>query len=1032
MGNCHNSVNGWRRATVEPVASQSPTTWRSLEELEHDPDVLNAIEREFPTMLDRMVDLSSRREFLRVMGASLALAGVSGCMRQPEEQIVPYVRAPEHQIPGQREYYATAMTHAGACTGLLVESHMGRPVKVEGNPLHPAVPEVMARANKQAPTESIRFGATDAFAQSIVLSLYDPDRSQTVLRNGQIDTWETFFTELRKQLEHFDATGGRGLHLLTETVISPTLVDQLQQLQAKYPNAAWHQFEAVNDDNAIAGAQIAFGTNLVPEYDLTKADVILCLDSDFLAEGPLHLTNARQFAERRKALSANPSMNRLYSLETSRTLTGASADHRLTVGPRGVLSFAVAVAAGLGVDVPVNVGGTEVIPRTWVDAVLDDLGKSRGRSLVLAGCGQPPAVHAIAHWLNTSLGNISQTIFFHKPIAASADSQVDSLRALVNAMSGGAVEALVLLGGNPAYDTPSDLKFMEALKKVPFTVHLSEYANETSAMCTWHVPRSHLLETWSDTRAADGTLSIVQPLISPLYKSKTDHEVLGALLGNPVAASHDLVHDFWRRQHGAEKNADSFDAVWQKWLHDGIAPNSALPNVSPSMRSDFATALNDALKSSTEPTMANRLQIAFRPDPSLWDGRFANNGWLQELPRPFTKLTWDNAALVGPNRAKERQLTTGDVVELQANGVSVEIPVIIVPGHPNETITLHLGYGRTNAGRVGNDIGVNVYPLRASGSMWFAAIDELRKTGEKYSFAITQHHHLMQGRNLVRAGTLNELQENPQRPSFMKTDADTNPQNSLFPAWQHDGYQWGLVVNQSSCIGCNACVVACQAENNIPVVGKEQVSRGREMHWLRIDNYYEGEVATPTTYHQPVLCMHCETAPCEIVCPVGATTHSNEGLNEMTYNRCVGTRYCSNNCPYKVRRFNFYDFNAELRQDATMQLRPNPDVTVRSAGVMEKCTYCVQRINEARIDSEKEGRTIRDGEIVTACQSACPTEALTFGNLNNRDSEVSRLAATSLNYSLLGELNTRPRTTYLAVVRNPHPTLAKTSENATS
>jgi MoCo/4Fe-4S cofactor protein with predicted Tat translocation signal len=1003
--------------------------WRSLDELAGDEALIKSIEREFPSALEQLTDQASRREFLRVMGASLALAGLTGCIRQPEEKIIPYVRAPEEIVPGKPLYYATAMTHAGAGVGLLVESHMGRPVKVEGNPLHPAVPEIMRSANERAPATQMRFGATDSFSQASVLSLYDPDRSQTVLHSGQIDTWESFFTQLRRQLEHFDATRGRGLRLLTETVVSPTLADQLQQLLAKYPAAVWHQYEAINNDNALLGARMAFGADVCPTYDFEKADVIVSLDDDFLSEGPMHLVYARQFAERRRQATEGR-MNRLYVVETSRTPTGAAADHRLPVGEHGLLSLAVAVARALKIALPeMHFAAAE---QTWVDAIVDDLGKARGRSIVLAGRNHSPFVHALAHNLNATLGNVGQTVFFRKPPAARAEVHLDSLRELVRSMNAGEVEALVMIGGNPVYAASADMKFADMLRKVRFCVHLSEYADETSALCTWHVPESHFLESWSDTRAADGVVSIVQPLISPLYESKTAHEVIAALLGNPDAASHDVVYDYWRRQHETAQTAASFDSVWQKTLHDGAAIKTAGPIQNISLPNDFAAVLRQAAEKELEAHQNANIQLVFKPDPSLWDGRFANNGWLQELPKPFTKLTWDNAALIGPDFAKERQIASGDIIELKTNSASVEIPAFVVPGHPNETITLHLGYGREGAGRVGNGVGFNVYPLRTKATSWFAPIASIQKTGRTYQFATTQHHHLLEGRDLVLAGTLSDVPANHESPAFMHRGEDTNLRDTLLPTWNQDGYQWGMVVDQSSCTGCNACVVACQAENNVPVVGRDQVLRGREMHWLRIDNYYAGEPDNPTTYHQPMLCMHCEKAPCEIVCPVAATTHSSEGLNEMTYNRCVGTRYCSNNCPYKVRRFNFFDFNAELRHNATMQLRPNPDVTVRSRGVMEKCTYCVQRINKTRIESEKEDRSIRDGEIVTACQAACPSEALTFGNLNDRKSEVARKAASKLNYPLLGDLNTRPRTTYLAVVKNPHPLLAKALEHVSS
>jgi MoCo/4Fe-4S cofactor protein with predicted Tat translocation signal len=1038
MGLCGKDKRVYPRLEIIEPAAFSPSMtnrrmWRSMDELAGDERVLAAARREFPTLLDRLIDAPSRREFLRLMGASLALAGIEGCnIRQPEEKIVPYVRAPEEIIPGKPLYYATAMTLAGASLGLLVESQMGRPVKVEGNPLHPANPEIMAAANAAA-KRSLRFGATDAFAQAVVLSLYDPDRSQTVLRGGQIDTWESFFTELRGQLEKLTATGGRGLRLLTETVVSPTLADQIRLLVEKFPGAQWHQYEPINDDNALAGARLAFDADVAPLYDFTQADVILSLDDDFLVDGPMRLVDARGFAERRKVDgAAGASMNRLYMLETSRSLTGGVADHRLAVGPAGVFEIAreVARALGLQLAIPMEPQAGRV-SKEWVEAVVDDLQKSRGRSMVRAGRTQPPVVHALAHWLNATLGNVGTTVEYREAVAARPDSQANSIRALADDMRAGNVSTLVILNGNSAFDAPADLNFGEALAGVAFTVHLNDYHNETSSQCLWHIPAAHVLESWGDTRAADGTASIVQPLIAPLYWGKSSHELMAALFGDPEAKSHDLVRGYWQRWHQSSGAGASFETVWQTAVHDGVMAGTRSSPSKSTVRGNLADVIERELTKADQ-SHGVTMHVSFRPDSSVWDGRFANNGWLQELPRPFTKLTWNNAALVSPAVAANQQLESGDIVEVTTNDGLLEIPVIVAPGHPDQTVTLHLGYGRTAAGRIGNGVGTNVYPLRTSDATWFAGIKQLRKTGRRAPLATTQHHHLLDGRDLVRAGTAAGFATSPKHPKFMEAAENTSPRESLYPQREWTGYQWGMVVNQSACFGCNACVVACQAENNIPIVGEDQVARGREMHWLRIDNYYDGSSHDPITYHQPMLCMHCEMAPCEVVCPVDATTHSDEGLNEMTYNRCVGTRYCSNNCPYKVRRFNFYDYNAELRQNATLQLRPNPDVTVRSRGVMEKCTYCVQRINEARITSEKEERTIGDGEILTACQAACPAQALTFGNLNDAASAVSKLANSSLTYSVLGELNTRPRTTHMAVVRNPNPALHSASDEPTS
>jgi molybdopterin-containing oxidoreductase family iron-sulfur binding subunit len=955
--------------------------WRSLEELSNDEQFLVPLAREFPEYANRLRDGATRRQFLQLMGASLALAGVQGCMEQPQEQIVPYVVAPEMIVPGRPLYYATAMTHDGAGTGLMVESHMGRPVKIEGNPLHPAVPEIMAGA----PAENrVRFGATDAFAQALVLSLYDPDRSQAVIHRGQIATWESFLAELQRQLRPLRERGGEGLRVLSGTVVSPTLGYQMRMLLEQLPRLQWHQYEPVNHDNSLSGSRLAFGEDIATHARVERADVILSLDADFLAEGPSHLQHARGFATGRRfnqdAPEGRAAMSRLYVVESTATLSGAAADNRLPLSPSGVAEFAVACARGLGLTLPADGERRESrLPSEWVTAVVEDLRAARGRSLVLAGRSQPPVVHALVHWMNQSLGNVGATVEYRGPSVMGSQLQDESLRALVTSMQAGEVSALVILEGNPAYDAPADLGFADALTKVAFSAHLSLYQDETSAACQWHVPLAHTLESWSDVRGGDGTATIVQPLIAPLFDGKTAHEVVAAVAGRLQASAYELVRDFWRAFHTFEARdaGGSFNDWWKTVLHDGIVTGSAFPPSTPQLRADLETDLGTELAALVATPSGDQLQLCFRPDPAVWDGRFANNGWLQELPRPLTKLTWDNAALISLSLASEHQLRTGDIVEIARGDRAIRIPVLVVPGQPARTITLPLGYGRRKAGRIGNGVGVDVYPLRTSDAMWNAQATSLRKTGETYPLAMTQLHHLMEGRHIVRAGTLAELDADPEHPAFMHAGHAAAPEVSMYPEWKYDGYKWGMSINQSACIGCNACVIACQAENNIPIVGKDQVSRGREMHWLRIDHYREGPADSPTHYHQPMMCVHCELAPCEPVCPVAATTHSSEGLNEMTYNRCVGTRYCSNNCPYKVRRFNFLDYNQPLEESPIARLRPNPDVTVRERGVMEKCTYCVQRISAARIDAEKGDRSIRDGEVVTACQAACPTDSAT-------------------------------------------------------
>jgi molybdopterin-containing oxidoreductase family iron-sulfur binding subunit len=889
----------------------------------------------------------------------------------------------------------------------------------------------------RGPQDLIRFGATDVFAQAIVLSLYDPSRSQSVLRTGEIATWRDFSDELAERLGPIREAGGRGLRILTGNVISPTLGAQLAALMEELPEARWHQYEPVHSDNCLAGSRLAFGEVVAPLYEVERADVILSLDADFLAEGPSHLRHARGFANRRRFtrdISDDPvSMNRLYVVETTTTLTGGTADHRLGVSPRTVIDFALDCARALGFS-GIELNRAEVapaVPAEWLAAVVEDLQAARGRSLVLAGRSQPPTVHALAHWMNQLLGNVGQTVTYCAPVESRPESRVESLGSLMEAFENGEVAALVILGGNPAYDAPAELKFEAALREIPFAAHLSQYYDETSAACRWHIPARHLFESWSDTRGPNGIVTVVQPTIAPLYPAKSEHEMVAALAGQRDAEAYDLVRDYWRRRfaEGTLAEADNFENWWSIVLHDGILAGTASPVLSPSVASELASQVAAQLRSSPEQPAAGELAICFRPDPSLWDGRFANNAWLQELPRPFTKLTWDNAALVSPQLARERELETGDVIEIGTAAATIRIPVFVLPGQPPSNITLSLGYGRTRAGEVGTAVGTNVYPLRTSDAMWFADVTTIGNTGTKYPLATTQNHHLMEGRHIVRTGTLAEYLADSEHPAFMHVGHHVTPEISFYPEYAYEGYKWGMAVNQSACIGCSACVIACQAENNIPVVGKVEVARSREMHWLRIDHYYDGPEETPASYHQPMLCVHCELAPCEPVCPVAATTHSSEGLNEMTYNRCIGTRYCSNNCPYKVRRFNFFDYNKHLDADPIAQLRPNPDVTVRERGVMEKCTYCVQRINAARIAAENEGRRIRDGEVITACQAACPTAAIVFGDLNNAASAVVRAKQSPLNYPVLGDLNTRPRTTHIAAMRNPHPRLATPTSN---
>ena len=994
-----------------------PEFWRSFEELEQSPEFLARLEREFPALADQWHAGIDRRRFLELMGASLALAGVTGCQDEPGRgEIVPYVETPEELVPGVPLAFATAMTLGGYALGLLVESHMGRPTKVEGNPDHPA-----------------SLGSTDVFAQAAVLSLYDPDRAQSVRRLGQINTREQFLDELAARMSIQRNRDGAGLRLLTGTVTSPTLAAQITALLEQFPAARWHQYEPVSRDHARAGAIAAFGEDLETIYDLEQADVILALDDDFLGTGPAHVRYARDFARRRAAARGGENgepqqpMNRLYVVEATVSLTGSNADHRLPVRPPGVEAVARLVAAELGIDVdPPPAADRESIPDEWIRALVSDLrGETRGAdssgSLVTAGPAQPPLVHALAHAINAELGSSGRAVAYIPPVPVNPTSSVDSLNELADAMRRGDVQTLVILGGNPAFTAPADLEFGGLLRDVPFTVHLSESVDETALLCRWYVPQVHFLESWSDARAFDGTATILQPLIAPLYGGLTDHELVALLGGEQGRDPQAIVREFWETQF----NGDDAEARWLKALHDGVVQGTAFERQTPALMPDWAERVpapagaggGDREGSTGE----GAFFVSFRPDPRLWDGRFSNNAWLHELPRPLSHVVWDNPAYVSAADARRLNLENGRMVELSHGEQRLRVPVWILPGHPEGVVTVYFGPGRAEAGRVGSGVGFDGYRLRTTGNAWSLGGVTLRPTDATHPLVTTQEHQLMHGRDLVRTGTAAELAAHPDHPPFMHAGHGPPPAVSLYPEMRYDGYQWGMAIDQSACIGCQACVIACQAENNIPVVGKEQVAMNREMYWLRVDTYYRGPAENPETYHQPVPCMHCEQAPCEPVCPVAATTHSTEGLNEMTYNRCFGTRYCSNNCPYKVRRFNYLSWHKD--DPVQLQMLWNPDVTVRSRGVMEKCTYCVQRINSVRITAEREQRPIEAGEIMTACQQACPARAITFGNINNPDEEVSAWKATPLNYALLANLNTRPRTTYLAAIRNPHPEL---------
>ncbi len=969
--------------------SRGQQFWRSLDELADTAEFREFLDREFPRDASEWRDPVSRRTFVKLMGASLALAGLTGCefaLKQPQEKIVPYVRQPEQVVPGKPLFFATAMPFQGYGIGLLVESHEGRPTKIEGNPDHPA-----------------SLGASDKFMQASILTMYDPDRSQRVVSAGAPSTWDAFLKAASAALEQQRGTQGAGLRILTETLTSPTLVNQIQALLAAFPSAKWYQYEPTGRDSAMAGARLAFGQDVHALYRFDQAHVVVSLDADFMNNGPGNVRYARQFADSRRVRKGKAEMSRLYVAEVSLSPTGTLADHRLPVRASQVETLVRAIATGVGVAGVQASAGLSESQNTWVAAVVKDLQANRGASIVVAGDEQPAIVHALANAINFTLGNSGATVFYIASPVPNTASQLESITTLAGEMDAGQVQMLLMLGGNPVYDAPVDLNFGERLKKVPLSVHLSLYEDETSAVSSWHVNEAHYLEAWGDVRSDDGSVTIMQPLIAPLYGGKTATELLGAISGNTGLNAYNLLINYWRGQ----RSAPDFNRTWQIWLHNGIIDRTQLNTQRVTLAADGLAAAPTAA--------AEGLELVFRTDPSTWDGRFANNGWLLELPRPVSKLVWDNVAMVSPKTAEKLGVITDDVIELTFNGRSLRAPVWIAPGQAEESITLTLGYGRSNAGRVGNGIGYNAYALRTSTAPWSGGGVQVRKTGEKYKLVSTQLHFLMEGRkeDLVRSGTLAEFEKDEE---FIHHYAGHGDVISLFPPHEYTGYAWGMTIDTNVCNGCGACVVACNAENNIPIVGKDQVSRGREMQWLRIDQYYVGSLDNPTIYTMPMLCQHCENAPCELVCPVAATMHDTEGLNVMVYNRCVGTKYCSNNCPYKVRRFNFLQYVDETTP--SLKAGRNPDVTVRSRGVMEKCTYCIQRISEARIEAEKANRRIQDGEVITACQQTCPTQAIMFGDINDPNARVTKLKAEPLNYTSLDDLNNRPRTSYLARLHN--------------
>ena len=1070
---------------IEPTRT-GKAYWRSLDDYVESPEFRDMIEREFPSQLENVIKPANRRSFLKLMGASLALAGISlsGCRRWPEEKIAPFAYRPEGYIPGKSNIYASAIDFAGTGRSIIVTSYDGRPVKVDGNELDP---------NSQ--------GASDAYTQASILEMYDPDRSRGVVRTqrgeqgeytGEPSSWQVFDTFAADHFAAYQSGRGEGLAFLYEATSSPSQAAMMQRARTRFPNARWYEYEPVTRDNEREGSRQAFGARKRAHYDLASAECIVSLDADVLYGHPNWLKHARDFASRRRA--EDGTMVRLFAAESMLTVTGSNADHRLAIKSSRIAALASALVGKLSAGVSgleslasaVNAASVSLSQeeQSFVDAAAADLLAARrdGKaSLMVAGPRQPAEVHALMHRINDVLGNIGQTVRFTDESDGRQATHAEAIRSLVSDIRGNAVNTLIVIGGNPVYDAPADLGFAEAFDSIETTIHLSLYRNETSVRSIWHLNRAHALESWGDVRCYDGRVAVAQPLIEPLFEGRTPLELLALVTGDELRESYDIV----RRTTRPGLSGD-FERSWRQVLHDGHVPNSAWVPASASTAAGEWTARLRELAHMASPGM----ELVLVPDAKLYDGRFANNGWLQELPDPIAKTCWDNAAHISPRTAEAMGVRGDDLIWVETPAGRLRVPVNVLPGHADDSMTLSLGYGRTNAGQVGNETGFNSYQLRSSNVLDIVTGISVSTARGRHMLARTQDHHVLDTRigqwgvqtrlpDIVKEANLAKYNEEGAY-AFKDPTVHHPPTLSLWEEYAFDksDYRWGMTVDLSACIGCSACVVACQSENNIPIVGRDQVQRGREMHWLRIDRYFKGyDTSRPDVVFQPVTCQHCETAPCEQVCPVAATVHDEDGLNVMVYNRCVGTRYCSNNCPYKVRRFNFYDWHDRDPRSsglsAPVLMMPdqqharafegdnqikkmgfNPEVSVRPRGVMEKCTFCVQRLAKAKIEAKNEWSrlkpedrprneqgeyariAIEDGTVVTACAQACPTEAIVFGDLNDPQSQVSRLfnkQTSKRAYVLLDELHTKPRLRYLAKLRNPSPAAREShQQDATS
>ena len=998
------------------------TYWRSLGQLEERPESRAFLEREFPEGASELPEGVTRRDMMTLLGASLSLAGLAGC-RRPVEEIVPFVTAPEEIVPGIPRYYATTMPFRRSAYGLIVESHEGRPTKIEGNPSHPST-----------------LGASSSRVQASVLGLYDPDRSQSVTQKGARKSWSDFVTAWG-ELSKAHAADGAGLAVLSESFSSPTLARLASEFRARYPRAVWATYEAVSDENRLAGLRSATGRDLDLMLRIDQASVILALDADPLLTDPEMIRHTRGFAAGRRAGVSGGAMNRLYAVEGVYSLTGAMADHRLRLESRQIAPFLAALAARLvppaaGAASQAEAGVPGVDPR-WLDALAKDLLANRGKGLIVAGERQPAAVHAAVCALNTSLGNTGKTVSYYETRDAALPS-VSSLASLVSAMKGGAVQTLVVLGGNPVFDAPADLDFASAMAKVPHAIALGHSVDETSSKAEWHVPRAHYLESWGDARAVGGTLSVVQPLILPLFGGKTAVEVLGLMVGGKDRPGYDILRETWKPILGEAE----FDSKWNRVLHDGFLSGSELPEVVPDFTAQPLAELASPIGGGARRWPGDRVP----PLP------LASRRPLRERRVAAGASRSPHQAHVGQPRARKpedrrdaRSCERG-CGPSRSCGPLARASRLDPPGHGGRCSSPH-PWLRSSArgtdwvrGRVRHVQGPSLpgtwLRQRRQAHQARPHLPALGDAGARQHGGAPRRARVDPGRASIESrgggasrtpgwgrGSRGAAARRQEAPGALGVFEEDTEHFSLWKEHTYDqGHQWGMTIDLNACIGCNACMTACQSENNVPVVGKAQVAKGREMHWIRVDRYFSGEPdASPEMVFQPIPCMHCEDAPCEQVCPVAATVHDAQGLNVMVYNRCIGTRYCSNNCPYKVRRFNFFNFTKDTPD--ILKLAMNPDVTVRARGVMEKCTYCTQRINRVKIDARLAGREIRDGDVKTACQQACPASAIEFGDIRDQSSRVGKAKADPRNYALLEELNTKPRTTYLAKVRNPNPDL---------